>query len=267
MSDTPTAHDHGNCELCDWLAREYKADHELLSQMLLIHAQSRADTEAALRAQEKAEAGLEAINRLDHVRLYINKCKAFDAISEYAEQLREAAEEAALALDDSGKAEDARCLRATLAKNPDQGRQPLASTGEASTTGRGNPSGGTEKPSRVPLTAELAAALRAMIVMSYCGPKPTKLDAALTWRQNDEKARALADAALAKYEAAKGTCEEQIPNDHEDGEPRLTGWECLICGALEPKLKSFDHCEGCALEGVTRSQTSPLAGRNGEVKT
>lgn len=35
--------------------------------------------------------------------------------------------------------------------------------------------------------------------------------------------------------------------DHEDGEPRLTGWECLCCGALEPRLRGFDHLDGCVL--------------------
>ena len=45
---------------------------------------------------------------------------------------------------------------------------------------------------------QLREALQAMVTMSDRGPKPQKLDEALTWRQNDERARALADAALAK---------------------------------------------------------------------
>ena len=45
---------------------------------------------------------------------------------------------------------------------------------------------------------ELVRALRAMVCMSDRGPQPKKLDAALTWRENDDKARAMADAALAK---------------------------------------------------------------------
>lgn len=45
---------------------------------------------------------------------------------------------------------------------------------------------------------ELLDALQAMVKVMDRGPKPEKLDAALTWRQNDELARLLADTAIAK---------------------------------------------------------------------
>lgn len=50
----------------------------------------------------------------------------------------------------------------------------------------------------------LAEALRAMLVVMDRGPKPDKLDAALSWRQCDEKARSMADAALAELDTEKG---------------------------------------------------------------
>ena len=43
---------------------------------------------------------------------------------------------------------------------------------------------------------ELEAALRAMRTVMDNGPSPKKLDDALTWKQCDEKARAMCDAAL-----------------------------------------------------------------------
>lgn len=42
----------------------------------------------------------------------------------------------------------------------------------------------------------LEEALRAVLVMWDRGPCPRKLDEALSWRENDERARAMADAAL-----------------------------------------------------------------------
>ena len=45
---------------------------------------------------------------------------------------------------------------------------------------------------------DLYAALEAMRTVMDMGECPTKLDEALTWRQCDEKARAMCDAALAK---------------------------------------------------------------------
>jgi len=47
---------------------------------------------------------------------------------------------------------------------------------------------------------ELEAALRAMRAVMDNGPSPKKLDAAMTWKQCDEKARAMCDAALTKGE-------------------------------------------------------------------
>lgn len=46
--------------------------------------------------------------------------------------------------------------------------------------------------------AELLAALEAMRVVMDMGPKPRKLDAALSWRECDEKARAMCDAAIGR---------------------------------------------------------------------
>ena len=46
----------------------------------------------------------------------------------------------------------------------------------------------------------LVEALRAVLVMADRGPQPMKLDEALTWRENDRKAHALARAALAEME-------------------------------------------------------------------
>ncbi len=45
---------------------------------------------------------------------------------------------------------------------------------------------------------DLLEALKAMIVMMDRGGQPKKLDDALTWRQNDELARQMADDAVAK---------------------------------------------------------------------
>jgi predicted nuclease with RNAse H fold len=42
----------------------------------------------------------------------------------------------------------------------------------------------------------LEEALKAMLTVMDASPKPVKLDAALTWRECDEKARAMARAAL-----------------------------------------------------------------------
>ena len=47
----------------------------------------------------------------------------------------------------------------------------------------------------------LVAALKAMLVMTDRGDMPRKFDEALTWRENDEKARAMAEAAIAKAES------------------------------------------------------------------
>jgi hypothetical protein len=46
---------------------------------------------------------------------------------------------------------------------------------------------------------KLAEALDAMIIMSDAGPCPKKFDEALSWRENDIKARRLADDALAAH--------------------------------------------------------------------
>lgn len=51
----------------------------------------------------------------------------------------------------------------------------------------------------------LYEALKAMLVMMDRGGQPRKLDEALTWRQNDEKARAMATAALALVDAPQTT--------------------------------------------------------------
>ena len=47
---------------------------------------------------------------------------------------------------------------------------------------------------------ELLAALRAMVCMMDMSPKPEKLNAAITWRENDELARSMADKAIARAE-------------------------------------------------------------------
>ena len=44
--------------------------------------------------------------------------------------------------------------------------------------------------------ARCVEAIKALLIMNDCGPSPRKLDDALTWRQNDEKARSLAIAAI-----------------------------------------------------------------------
>ena len=46
--------------------------------------------------------------------------------------------------------------------------------------------------------AVLVAACNGLLVMMDCGSEPRKLDEALTWRQNDEQARADALAAIAR---------------------------------------------------------------------
>ena len=53
------------------------------------------------------------------------------------------------------------------------------------------------------VNADLLAALEAMLIMSDAGGQPRKLDEALTWRENDEKARAMATAAIRKAKGAK----------------------------------------------------------------
>ena len=45
---------------------------------------------------------------------------------------------------------------------------------------------------------DLYAALEALLIMSDSGPQPRKFDEALSWRANDERARAMAIAALAR---------------------------------------------------------------------
>lgn len=45
---------------------------------------------------------------------------------------------------------------------------------------------------------DMFEALKALLVVMDSGAQPRKLDEALTWRQNDEKARAMAIAALSK---------------------------------------------------------------------
>lgn len=47
----------------------------------------------------------------------------------------------------------------------------------------------------------LREALQAMVCMSDKGSQPRKFDEALSWRENDLKARALADAALARSQS------------------------------------------------------------------
>jgi hypothetical protein len=47
---------------------------------------------------------------------------------------------------------------------------------------------------------DLLAALKALLVMCH-SPEPVKLDEALTWRENDERAEAMARAAIAKATA------------------------------------------------------------------
>jgi hypothetical protein len=49
---------------------------------------------------------------------------------------------------------------------------------------------------------ELLAALKAMICVMDRGPSPKKLDDALSWRECDEKARSMAEAAIVKAEAS-----------------------------------------------------------------
>lgn len=53
--------------------------------------------------------------------------------------------------------------------------------------------------------AQLEGALRSVLVMWNQGPCPRKLDEALSWRQNDEKARQMADAALSPATAEPPT--------------------------------------------------------------
>jgi hypothetical protein len=47
---------------------------------------------------------------------------------------------------------------------------------------------------------DLLEALKALLVMCH-SPEPVKLDEALTWRENDERAEAMARAAIAKATA------------------------------------------------------------------
>lgn len=58
------------------------------------------------------------------------------------------------------------------------------------------------------IAERLADALRAVMVMAY-STEPRKLEEALTWRQNDEKAQAMAVAALAEYDAAAPPAKEK----------------------------------------------------------
>lgn len=71
------------------------------------------------------------------------------------------------------------------------------------------------------LEKELYEALKAMVVMMDYD-KPRKLDDALTWRSNDEKARAMADAAIAKAELEK----EKVLSD----EVLDKKMDLMICG-------------------------------------
>lgn len=50
----------------------------------------------------------------------------------------------------------------------------------------------------------LVEALEAMVIMSDAGEQPRKFDEALSWRDNDLKARRLADAALALVKEERG---------------------------------------------------------------
>jgi len=54
------------------------------------------------------------------------------------------------------------------------------------------------------LVGELVEAIKALRTMRDAGPKPQKLDEALTWRANDELAESMAINALARAEALKG---------------------------------------------------------------
>jgi hypothetical protein len=56
-------------------------------------------------------------------------------------------------------------------------------------------------PDRDEKVKKLAEALRAVLVMWDCGECPRKLDDALTWIDNDRKAKKMADAALAEVDA------------------------------------------------------------------
>ena len=51
------------------------------------------------------------------------------------------------------------------------------------------------------LLVEAKIALEALLLVSDRGPQPRKFDEALTWRENDTKARELADAALTLIKA------------------------------------------------------------------
>ena len=57
---------------------------------------------------------------------------------------------------------------------------------------------------------ELLEALKAMVVMSDRGSKPRKLEAALSWIENDRIARTMADTAIAKNDMFEST-EETSP--------------------------------------------------------
>ena len=57
--------------------------------------------------------------------------------------------------------------------------------------------------------ARCVEAIKALLIMNDCGPSPRKLDDALTWRQNDEKARSLAIAAISGLpDSAKATAKD-----------------------------------------------------------
>lgn len=57
-----------------------------------------------------------------------------------------------------------------------------------------------DKLPAVDVEKELYEALKAVLVM-WNSKQPRKLDEMLTWRANDEKAQAMADAAIKAYEA------------------------------------------------------------------
>lgn len=88
-----------------------------------------------------------------------------------------------------------------LAVNPDAPRDVLDATGELVATFypmEGAPEAARANALRYVAVDDLAAALEAVLVMWDRGPCPKKLDEALSWRENDERARAMASAALAK---------------------------------------------------------------------
>lgn len=54
----------------------------------------------------------------------------------------------------------------------------------------------TELRIAVEVIGKMRDALNAALVMQDSGPKPKKLDEALSWRENDDKARSMIDEAL-----------------------------------------------------------------------